>query len=411
MYLQYVLICVICVLCIIQFSCIEYGSYEHRETFKNADSSADIPQDATSKGDATTNKNKTMTKKPLSQKTSQTIFGLFKSMQKMSNFDSAVKMMHQLDDIRASLTPVLYTFDPKTTDDNEVITVMWTGGVASTFRICELLFVYKRYVRPLYMEQTNMDSRQSYHQERSTVKALHTFILDTHQKDIENRLLPTALYESPLHNTPNTNEIRKHLSFIFNVSPMQIDNFYIYVIKLRAQQDTSHTELSKKAIELVLPKDGPHTLLRNAVEKWGSHFVRFTKKNPPDANTPQLRMLKCTLIVTEPRGKDGGELSIDQQRHKQFAQFFNHIHFILPCQQPFYRPSVIDKYKLSPIMRRTWSCRQPVHTKHQTIIQRNKVKKNVLLHSSFPIGNCNLCMSCRQRHKDGIERIPPNLFE
>lgn len=394
--------------------------YEHvyliHETFQDADTTSEdttsedtlsedtLSEDTTSKTKATKD-----TKALLSKRTTHTISGLLKSMHKMSNLDSAISLVHKMDNVRASLSPIFLSLDPKTTDDNEVVTVLWTGGVASTFRICELLFVYKRTVRPLYMEQTDMDDRESYAQERVIVKALHKYMLDTRKKDIKHTLLSIEMYESPIRDTPNTTEIRKRLSFIFNMPPTSIDNFYIYLIKLRAQQDKPHTELSTKSIELVLPEDGPHDILRNAVEQWGTRFVRLTRKNPPNPNTPQMKMLECTFIVSEPPGKDA-ELTNDQQRQKQFAQFFNHIHFILPCQDVFYIPYIIDTYKLKDIMQRTWSCRKPVSTTHQIIIQQNKIKHHNLLHASLPIGSCNSCVSCRLRQKDGLERIPPNLF-
>ena len=410
MYTHYVLLLVMCILIIILlYHNIKPTQHQPMllESFQDAkqDDKEDTEQDAEqeTKQDAE--------HKPMSKRSAYTVTGLLKTMGKISNLDSAIGLLHKVDGVRASLTPFLNMMDPKPTDDHEVVTVLWSGGVASTFRICELLFVYKKTVRPLYMEQTDLDERQSYTQERSTVKALHQYIQDT-RKDVDNRLLPVEMYESPLRDTKNNAEIRKHLSFIFNVPPEHIDNYYLYLIKLRGLQNKPHTELSSKAIELVLPEDGPHEGLRKAVERWGTRFIRKTKKNPANHNTPQIKQYECTFVVTEPRQNQHGNSTwtIEQQQQQRFAQLFDHIHFILPCQPVIYRPFIIDKYKLNPIMKRAWSCRQPVLTTHQKIIQQNKINKRNLLHRSYPIGYCNMCVSCQQRHKDGIERIPPNLF-
>ena len=410
MYLQYVLICVMGVLLLLAHLKpvdVVHPPEQHAlyESFVNADRDSRPDTPHVVKPDETTVPS-TTTSKP----EEHSLVRMVTKIKRLANFDSATQLLAELDGIRASFMPAIYSFDPKDTDDREVVSVLWSGGVASTFRICELLFIYKRHVRPVYLEQTDLDERQSYTQERHSVKALHTYICDTLPPDATGRLLPTQIYESPIRQTPNNTEIRKRLAFIFDTHPHNIDNFYLYLVKLRGQQEQSFTELSKKPIELVLPEGGPHHLLRNAVETWGARFVRLTKKNVPDTRTPQLQMLQCTFIVP-PIADEDTDLHIDQRKQKEFANFFSHIHFVLPCQDALYQHRMIDTYALKPILKRAWTCRHPVQTPHQSIIQKNKIKRNVFLHTSFPLGYCDECVSCQLRHKDGIERLAPNLFK
>lgn len=410
MWIHWIVILFVCVLLLYHIYicvCAYFRCTTGTESFVNPDETTASSTHTVTEDTTPTSKT---TPKPMSERTAHTMTGMLKTMSKMTPLDTGIRTLNKLQSVYSGLVPIMHAFVPKHTDNHDIQPVLWSGGVASTFRICELMFVYNINVRPVYMSQPDIDTRSSSTQERITVKALHQYILDNYKKQTTQRLMSVETCDIPLHNTPHNQDIRKHLSFVFNVSDADITNFYVYLVKLRALQDTAHTELSKSPIEIVLPDGGPHYLLREAVDQWGTPFVHTPSVDEPtDEDKRQIHAFTCVKIVSEPSGEDH-TLTIDQRRRKHFALWFNHLHFVVPCRNRFYMPHILDTYDLTPIIQRAWSCRHPVLTPYQKVVQKNKIKRNILLHSSFPTGYCQRCESCLQRQEDGITRAPERVL-
>jgi hypothetical protein len=331
-------------------------------------------------------------------------------LKNMPNIKSVQKTLHHAQNLQLQLEPIYYSLIPKATDDDTVVNLLWSGGVASTYRLCKLLLVHKRTVRPIYLAQKGLDRRRSAYQERLTVRELHKYIVE-HHPSTKDRLLPIEVYESPVTRNATNRQTIEALAHLFQTRPYSIAPFYTALANLHHQMNKSHTELSTRPFEIVLPSNGPHQMLRSAVERWGTRPV-FDKPDKPlaewfgDADEDQAgvqderAIAKCMYVVLPPATVDAPE----QQRQAVFAQLFRHLRFVLPCEPPPVVHSTAKKYRFLQVLQRTWTCREPVFTPRQQ--HQNKANANTILKMpTVPVGACKKCVSCRQREWDGIERV------
>lgn len=331
---------------------------------------------------------------------------MVKGLQKMPTVKSSMHTVRHVDALRVNLEPMLYLMNPKPTDRPDVVGVLWSGGLASTFRICELILVHKRVVRPIYMAQAGLDYRKCSVHERVTVRELSKYMRTTRPKQMAGGLLDTELYEDSAVAAKSADDsnkqIREHLAFVFDVPLHRVALFYVALVQLRGARNANHTNLSTRHIEIVLPQDGPHHYLRHAVDKWGTATAAtaatesnisaclHTVSAPPPPTT--------TTTATEPD-------PTDRRRHEQFAKLFGHIRFLLPCRTPSQTRALARKHAFEAILTRTWSCREPVYTKDQKAATAAQKRRNNVLHSSQPMGICGKCESCTQRLADGFARV------
>ena len=331
-------------------------------------------------------------------------------LKNMPNLKTAQKTLHHAQDLQLQLEPIYYTLVPKATDNDNTVNLLWSGGVASTYRLCKLLFVHKRTVRPIYLAQKGLDRRRSAYQERLTVREMHKYIIE-HYPSTKDRLLPIEMYESPVNRNTTNHKTIDTLAHIFRTRPHSIAPFYVALVNIQEQMNKPHTELSKRPIEIVLPSNGPHQMLRSAVERWGTRAT-FDEPEMPlaewfgdasdDTSSVQdeRAIAKCMYVVLPPATVDTPE----QQRHSAFVQLYRHLRFVLPCEPPPVVHSIAKKHGFMPVLQRTWTCREPVFTPRQQ--HQNKANTNTILKMpAVPVGACKHCVSCRQRAWDGIERV------
>lgn len=333
--------------------------------------------------------------------------------QKMPNINvrAAQKQLIQAQGVQSQLEPVFYQLAPKPTDALETVNLLWSGGVASTYRLCKLLFVHQRTVRPVYFAQNGLDARKSTHHERLTVRQLHKHIHE-HHPSMKKKLLPIEMFDTPLRRNEKNRVLVDTIAHIFKTKSHRIPPFYLALAAFREQMHKPHTNVSNRALEIVLPAKGPLQMLRTMVEKWGvrerfktpemslSSWFGDTKEKPSPPNEKLLS--KCTHIVNAPQAAN----TDDERRHTAFAKIFGHIRFVLPCDEPALMHHLAEKYTFQHILQRTWSCREPVMTKRQIYHKSQKDERNTLFSmSDVPTGQCGHCLSCRQRMWDGVKRI------
>ena len=332
-------------------------------------------------------------------------------LKKMPNLKQAQATLHNAQNLQHQLEPIYYSLVPKPTDDDATVNLLWSGGVASTYRLCKLLFVYKRKVRPVFFAQQGLDKRKSSYQERLTVRELHKYIHE-HYPSTKTTLLPLFMYDTRIIKTQTNQKTIEALASVFQTQPYRIAPFYLALMNIRKELQRPHTELSSRPLEITLPHNGPHQMLRNAVEKWGTRISFGAHVNPEkplstwfgeaeDVAPPDERAIgKCMYVVTTPATMDTHE----QQRHASFASLFGHLRFVLPCDSPPTIHHTAKKHDFMKVLQRTWSCREPVLTGKQQYEEKQKTNRLIQM-PTVPVGACGHCVSCLQRAWDGVARV------
>jgi len=99
-------------------------------------------------------------------------------------------------------------------DQNEVVHLLWTGGWDSSFRLLQLLTMYRLKVQPYYIIDPD---RENLFYELRSMQTIRKNISDTFSNLSEN-LLPTFFVD--LQNIPLDNEIIKSLNRIREANPL-----------------------------------------------------------------------------------------------------------------------------------------------------------------------------------------------
>ena len=324
----------------------------------------------------------------------------------LPNLDNAKKTLNNLQIMYNNMEPMYYSMQPKLTDTNDVINILWSGGLASTYRMCQLLFIYKRKVRPVFFSQRGLDFRDSTTQETVTVNELHKYI-HRNYPETQKLLLPTEVYNTSVKRNLENKKHIETLAYVFQKPEHMISPFYVALRNVHQHANVPHSELSERPLELVLPKSSPHSFLRRSVEKWGQPVV-FHRPDASSAEKPirapdERLISKCMYFVPTPNIT--GTPTDDQKRQNAFANYFQNIRFILPCETSSFMHATAHYYKFKDILKRTWSCIHPQMTRQQKKnIQNKKNNKRILLYT-VPIGSCGTCASCRQRAEDGFARV------
>ena len=331
---------------------------------------------------------------------------LMQQRKRMPSMRQTIKMQRATQRLQEQVEPIYYSFAPKATDDATAVNLLWSGGVASTYRLCQLLFVYKRKVRPIFMAQRGLDERTSSYQERLTVRTLHQYIHD-HYPSTKDSLLPLHMYDTSLPKSSTNRQTIEVLASVFLTQPHRVAPFYLALANLHNQLHKPHTELSARPVEIVLPVNGPHQLLRDVVEQWGARakfdeperslaewFGEAKDTTPPD----ERAISQCTYIVHEPTTVS----SHTHQRQSAFAKLFRHIRFVLPCDSPPVMHKTAQKHRFQKVLHRAWTCREPTKTARQ---DAHPATNNTLQLPTVPVRPCGRCVSCRQRAWDGIARV------
>jgi hypothetical protein len=283
--------------------------------------------------------------------------------------------------------------DPMPTDNaEEVTTVLWSGGVASTYRICDLVLVQKRIVRPVFLNAVHLDDRNSIQQERRTVRDLYSYLHEQHTDGTRDRLLHVQTITcdetaasggmNVVSLTPENQLLRKQIQHAFGMShPSQVTVFDMALAQLPAKCGVYDTFLSAAApFEFLLTCDTSHQHHLQAIRKWG---VRAT-----GAGRSVVAPISPPLFCTYTAAPDHSTNIMNPQN--TYAQLYSHVRFVVPCtfKELGARPSGVvplgeqmlkraHQHHFHEVLHRTWSCRRPVATKRE-------VRANAILVSHVP---------------------------
>ena len=286
---------------------------------------------------------------------------------------------------------------PQTTDRSHTTYLLWSGGVASTFVLCDRILRFGETVRPIHLSIINMDTRKSGPQERETVFAMETYLKSEFPKQMKSKLLPIIEYvhidsedsnkeqKNPYPRTSAEN-VSKALGIIIKHPCI---NFYVKLAALACSLRRRKPYHKKSRLVVVLPINGPYQSLRQCVETW------CTASHPQDPS-------RFTINTNTPMSN----ISTGTGDRKTFLALYKHIEWVLPDKSPegldMKRHALNHNPPFEHVLRKTWSCRNPIWTKEQN--ERRKLNPLSMI-TTMPIGRCNTCISCEQRMMDGLNRI------
>lgn len=291
--------------------------------------------------------------------------------------------------------------DPMPSDKAHVVSLLWSGGLWSTFRLCELLLVQRRTVRPIFLSCDRLDTRQSFQQEQATIKALVDYLKQTYPQVVDKQLLQVQTIRCDQdkvggmnifrNHTTNQNTVRMWMTALeLPLTPTSsIPPFYIALARLTERQDVYDTFLRKGTIELVLSDHTPHKMLLAAVKKWGTRV-----SSSSSASSASKIPFNCLYTVSP-----DARLPEDSPRNT-FARAVAHLRFVRPCSTTTTKatpkatptktrrttstssPSMLsppllryaEQHGFSSVLTRTWSCRHPQHTQAQLAQMKQDTK-------------------------------------
>ena len=346
--------------------------------------------------------------------------------------------------------------DPMPTDrEEEVVTLLWSGGVASTYHLCNLVLVHNRAVRPVFLNaSSHLDDRQSLAQERATVRSLYTHIHNNYPDKAENLLyVQTITCDNGAVSggldatsfTPANSSLRRRIQHAFEAtSPSQVTAFDMALALLPTKRNVYDTFLSTGPLEFVLTPKTPHVQHLLAVRKWGTPVSRPSTLVSSVEKLPLL----CTYQVVhhDPSAKATSPQNL-------YAQLYGHLRFVVPCtlqeagatdqsRRPLGKEMMhrAETQGFGGVLYRTWSCRRPIHTEkerraNRIVVSRipklssNRLRTQLglrqgvrqhsssddntdedmhLFHNNLPRrlawDPCYSCRACMQRHRDSIWR-------
>ena len=292
---------------------------------------------------------------------------------------------------------------PQKPDKPHTTYLLWSGGVASTFVLCDRILRFGETVRPIHLSITNIDTRKSVSQERETVYAMESYLRSNFPKQMKSKLLPVIEYvhiddsksglkEEGDNKQPQTQTYSEDVSKalgLTNERPSSNLNFYVKLAALAHILRTQKPYHNKSRLIVVLPQLGPYQRMRRCVEAW------CTTYHPHDPS----RFVINNDISASNSIKINGDKST-------FVSLYKHIEWVLPDKSPeglhMKKHALEHNPPFEHVLRRTWSCRNPMWTKEQN--ERRKLNPFSMI-TTMPIGKCNICISCEQRMMDGLHRI------
>ena len=343
----------------------------------------------------------------------------------------------------------------ETDDATSVTTLLWSGGVASTFRLCDLVFVQKRRVRPVFLNATVLDDRRSTKQERQVVQGLYKHAHDAHADAVSERLLYVQTITCDDNrvggfDTTDPSRLNVALRALLQKAlrlprPSMVTAFDMALARLPSKCATHDTFLSTGPIELVLTPQTPHQRHLRAAHEWGSPLRIEARAGPEAAAGAPPLLCPYQVLVDASSARDSPR--------NLYARAYGHIRFLLTCSlatdddQPIGHRMMQEAqmHRFDDMMERTWSCRNPVHTADEMRANRRARVTHVprlsatnmlprLRKGDGPFGTrtrassttatplkphaihnhgmserlgwepCYSCQSCMQRHRDGIWR-------
>lgn len=307
---------------------------------------------------------------------------------------------------------------PPTPDPPDTVTLLWSGGVASTFELCDQLLRRKKTVRPVHLTGTSLDTRQSTQQERTTVEAMDVYLRKHFPNATKSRLLPTIKYLYIDHDGEGTDAsaktklpptTREAVAQALGVAhtPHAVSTFYVFVAALARSMSLRPPLNGQGRLVVVLPKDGPHALIRFAVEAWGAPVdPRDPSRVVVSAHTDRRRHLRRSRHRTSSPLERVYGVRAETADRQVFVSLYNRVEWILPDRAPEGRDLGLRARAHQPpfvhVLRRAWSCRQPHLTQEQA---KRRETNRVATLTMVPVGECKRCASCEQRKQDGLVRV------
>lgn len=286
---------------------------------------------------------------------------------------------------------------PQTTDRDHTTYLLWSGGVSSTFVLCDRILRFGETVRPVHLSLANMDNRQSVSQEHETVRAMESYLHSEFPIQMKSKLLPIIEYvhiESNTHTKGSKNTLPK-------TSPESVSKalgiaikhpcmtFYVKLAALACSLRSRKPYHQNSQIIVVLPKYGHYQSMRRCVELWG------TASHPHDPS-------RFVVKPNTPTSKN----SMETGDRNTFVTLYKYVEWVLPdksSQGLNMKEHALNNHPpFEHVLRRTWSCQNPTWTKEQ---QERRRLNPLSMITTMPIGTCNMCISCEQRMMDGLHRI------
>ena len=303
---------------------------------------------------------------------------------------------------------------PPKPDPRGTVTLLWSGGVASTFELCDRLLRRGQTVRPVHLTGASLDTRESTQQERATVEAMDGYLRKHFPAATKGRLLPTVQYVHVDHDgegadaqakTKRPPTTREAVARALGVghAPHKVSTFYVVVAALARSLPQRPPLNGRGRLVVVLPKDGPHAFLRFAVEAWG---VPIEPRDPSRVVVAASTMAKGRRNRTSsPRERVYGVRAETADR-RAFVSLYDRVEWVLPDRAPeggdVGRRARAHRPPFEHVLRRAWSCRRP----HLTQAQAKRREANQLATLTMvPAGECKRCASCEQRKRDGLVRV------
>lgn len=287
---------------------------------------------------------------------------------------------------------------PQATDRDHTKYLLWSGGVSSTFVLCDRIFRFGETVRPVHFSLSSMDNRQSVSQERETVYAMESYLHSEFPTHMKSKLLPLIEYvhidsDTPTKGskiTPTTKTSPENVSKALGIAISHpCMTFYVKLAALACSLRSRKPYHKNSQIIVILPKYGHYQSMRRCVELLGtanhphdpSRFV--VKPNTPALNT-----------------------SMETGDRNVFVALYKHVEWVLPDKSSqglhMKQHALNNNPPFEHVLRRTWSCQNPTWTNEQ---EKRRKQNPLSMITTMPTGKCNMCISCEQRLMDGLHRI------
>ena len=330
----------------------------------------------------------------------QRLQGMFKHKDKAKQFVQGKSTFHtKLNTMFGHITKaqagqnaairMLYRHKPLDTDDKRVVvSLLWSGGIASTYRLCELLFIHRRTVRPVYLDIPKLDERTSAKQERMTVKALDAYLRKHHTAYTDGTyatLLPTVMLRDMQPATVEKEEYQAHTRKTYQqlrtyYNSNYVTRFDVALVQLQGKCDACDTHLSTRPVEVVLSEGGAHRRLYNAVIANGKRKRSRAKSKPlaewfgdvPPDTSPNEQRIRTTHTYT-------------------LGAPFEHLLFVT-CPTGAVMRKTAHEHGFENVLMRTWSCTRP---------EFGRAHKSQNWSTDIPKSPCYTCASCTLRGSQG----------
>ena len=240
-------------------------------------------------------------------------------------------------------------------ENSKPVPLFWTGGYDSTYRLCELLFIEKRIVQPVYIS-ANIDNepgestrRHNHRQEIAAMDKIRKEIVMHNESNLEGRFLPTIIipevilpdsYKAAMLDLYNQNLVRRP-TCQYGALAYIADRF---------------DRMGKYAPAEICVENEPSSKLHRAIY-------------PLVLKNPMGNLLGMAKDIAESTLNFIGGYEAQKGMH-----IFKRINFSTIHKSKQTMLNIAKKYNFQHILNLTWSCWYPINNKP-----------------------CNKCIMCRER--------------